>query len=163
MAPSLFNITLDDVAIAFEKTARRRKWGWPVSGLSGTFHLCLLLFADNYWIIATSIQELQAANDHWQSLLNAAGWETPASELCYATTADDGNFADKPIYSGGTVIQRKSRAEGFKALGTQITFSCRDDKELERRFKAAWCSFHKHADILCCGAAPMKNRLDFLN
>ncbi len=163
LAPHLFNIALDDVASEFEKTARRRKWGWPMQGPNGIIHLCLLLFADNYWILATSIQELQAANDHWQDLLNRAGWRTPVEELCYATTADDELFGDQVLYSGGLAVQRRPRAEGFKALGTQITFTCRDDRELERRIKAAWGAFHKYSDILCCRAAPIVGRLSFMH
>jgi hypothetical protein len=163
LAPKLFNITLDELAEKFEKRAQSMRWGWPIKGPRGNTYICLLLFADNYWIIATSPAELQNANDYWQNLLREAGWHTPASELCYCSTAFDDQFTTQKVYSEGIEVERRLRAEGFKALGTQVTFTCRDDKELERRFKAAWCSFNKHKDILCCKIAPIAGRLDFLH
>ncbi len=162
MAPKLFNSTLDDVAQAFDREARKRRWGWPISTASGTKYICLICFADNYWLITTSPAELQKANACWQGLLEAAGWHTPVSDMCYATTAEDDGYINLKIHYKGEEVKRMPRAEGFKALGTQITFVTRHDAELARRIKAGWASFHKNRDVLCCKAAPLKRRLKFL-
>jgi hypothetical protein len=163
LAPKLFNITLDELAERFNRKALTMRWGWPIKGARGNTYICLLLFADNFWIVATSPKELQNANDYWQQLLKEAGWHAPVTELCYCSTAFDDQFIEQKVYSEGIVITRRPRAVGFKALGTQLTFTCRDDEELDRRIKAAWCSFFKHRDILCCRIAPLKGRLIFLN
>ncbi len=127
-----------------------------------TRYVCLLCFADNYWLVATSPSELEEANSYWQGLLLSAGWHTPIDELKYATTASDTDFTHD-IYFNGEVIKRVPRGEGFKALGTQITFVTRHDVEFERRIKAAWASFGKNSAALCCKSAPLKQRLKFLD
>ncbi len=164
LAPKLFNTTLDVLAQKFEAKANTEKWGWPIHEESGVRYVCLLLFADNYWIIATSTNELQLAISFWQSLLESAGWFTPVGDLCYATTAGDDQYTTSTVQQHhGEIVQRRAKAEGFKVLGTQLTFGNHNDKEFERRFRAAWCAFHKHADTLCCKAAPLGKRLEFLH
>ena len=37
----------------------------------------LILFADNYWLVATSPRMLEKATVAWLSLLGEYGWETP--------------------------------------------------------------------------------------
>ena len=160
-APNLFNISLDLTATRFCKIAERRKWGYPLRKSWENTYICLLLFADNYWIIATSPQELQDANDCWQSMLKEDGWFTPPGELRYCTTAQYDEFRAE-IRSEGKPIERVSRRTGFKALGTQITFNNRNDVELDRRIRAAWGAFHKNANVLCCKAANLGRRLQFL-
>jgi hypothetical protein len=162
LAPKLFNATLDILSQEFDIEAKRREWGYPILKNGSKSYICLLLFADNYWIIATSPTELQEANDYWQNLLLSAGWHTPAADMRYATTAEDHEHK-KDIIFKGRVIERVSRQSGFKALGTQITFVTRHDVELQRRFKAAWASFFKNSDVLCCKAAPLRKRLDFMH
>ena len=51
VAPMLFNIILDTLAIRFEKMAGRKKWGKQLQ--DGSW-VDLILFADNYWLIATN-------------------------------------------------------------------------------------------------------------
>ena len=163
LAPKLFNATLDVLVQEFEATAKRHKWGWHLHDPDGgPRQVCLLLFADNYWIITTSINELNAANKCWQELLQSAGWFTPVTDLCYATTAEDDQYTNAQVLHQDQVVERRAKLVGFKMLGTQLTFGSHYDTELERRFRAAWCAFHKHSDILCCKAAPLAGRLKFL-
>ena len=117
-----------------------------------------VLFADNYWIIAMSVQELQKANAYWQQCLEEAGWHTPAKDLRYCTTLFDDQFTKSSVTYGGEVVSRVPRKVGFKALGTQITFNNRCDVELDRRIKAAWGAFSKYYDILCCKVVHISKR-----
>ena len=162
MAPKLFNLTLDQVAVKFENEAKRRKWGWPITVDGRTSHLCLILFADNYWLICTSAKELQDANDFWQKCLKEAGWHTPANELRYGTTLQDDAKASGPVFHNGIQIEHVPRAKGFKALGTQLTFDNRQDAELDRRISAGWGAFYKHAEILCCRSVDLRKRLHYM-
>ena len=162
MAPKLFNLTLDQVAVKFENEAKRRKWGWPITVDGRTSHLCLILFADNYWLICTSAKELQDANDFWQKCLKEAGWHTPANELRYGTTLQDDAKASGPVFNNGIQIEHVPRAKGFKALGTQLTFDNRQDAELDRRISAGWGAFYKHAEILCCRSVDLRKRLHYM-
>ena len=162
LAPKLFNATLDILSQDFDKEAKRKKWGYPIQRHGKIFNICLLCFADNYWIIATSPKELQEANDHWQGLLLSAGWHTPAEDMRYASTAEDHEHKTDITFKG-KVVERVSRHVGFKALGTQITFVTRHDVEFQRRIKAAWAAFFKNTDILCCKVAPVRKCLDFLH
>ena len=151
-------MTLEDVASEFERTAQSKKWGWPYKSGNKSKYLCLLLFADNYWLIATSPSELQPANEEWQRLLNLYGWHTPVTELRYGTTLKDEQTLGDVRYAG-KVIKRVTRASGFKVLGTILTFNNRNDVELERRIKSAYSSFYKYKRVLCCKSACLHKRL----
>ena len=63
----------------------------------------------------------------------------------------------------GVAITRVPRVEGYKVLGTQLTFHNRCDAELKRREKAAWGAFYKNAEVLCCKAVPLVKRFRFLS
>ena len=41
----------------------------------------LILFADNYWLIATNHTMLESMTTAWLDLLGEYGWETPTEEL----------------------------------------------------------------------------------
>ena len=69
---------------------------------------------------------------YWLGLLRDLGWDTPIGELTYTTTARDEDFTN-PIYIDGKKVKRTSRDEGFKALGTKITFNISFDVELAFR------------------------------
>ena len=74
------------------------------------------MFADNYWIIATSPTELEEANDLWQSLLCEYSWHTDVSDMTYGTTAEYAHFLASVLFEG-RAIRRTPRGEGFKVLG----------------------------------------------
>ena len=89
-APMLFNIILDTLAIRIEILARRRKWGKQLQ--DGSW-VDLILFADNYWLIATNPMMLEKMTEACLDLLGEYGWETPTEELTWCTTLDDGDVA----------------------------------------------------------------------
>jgi hypothetical protein len=159
-APHLFNATLDLIAVRFTTIAKRNKWGWPYKVGDNMEHLCLLLFADNYWLITTSPQELQAANDCWQSLLKEFGWHTDVGDLTYGSTAEDKDFLQSVKFQGKNVY-RCPRKLGYKVLGTILTFNNRNDLELDRRIRAAWGAFFKHKSVLCSKACPLSKRITY--
>ena len=87
----------------------------------GGSYLGLLLFADNCWIIAMSIAELQTMASAWNSLLRQAGLDIDWSEAVWCTTAHDSLLGR--IEVSDTTITRRPREEGFKAMGVWITFA----------------------------------------
>ena len=156
--PSYFNATLDVPAGCFVKMAQCKKWGWKM--MDGSY-LAIILYADNYWLIACSHGQLQDMMEAWHRLLRQYGWDTPAKELVWATTLMDTEFTGK-IYIDGLEVKRASRDMGIKALGTIITFNGRNDVELKNRITRAERAFAKYHAILCNKAAPMTKRLAML-
>ena len=55
-APFLFNVALDIPAAKFCRLADSRGWGYH---LDGGFRVSLILFADNFWLFATSRKQLE--------------------------------------------------------------------------------------------------------
>ena len=81
--------------------------------------------------------------------------------MTWATT--DKDEKDYSIAFENTIIRRVGRDEGFKVLGTILTFNAHFDVEIERRIRAAKAAFARIADVLCCKDAPLGRRLDLLN
>ena len=160
-APFIFNHALDRPLFKLHSMAQRKKWGIPIVQDRQTFYCAIIAFADNYWILATSPRELQDILTEWLSLISQHGWHTPASEICYGTTALDSQYC-KDVVVGGKCIQRVQRKVGFKCLGTYITFDTSDDAELHRRFAAAWSAFYRFSPLLKCKAIALDKRLAML-
>ncbi len=156
-APTLFNRTLDVPLTEFYCWCQMNKHGIPI----GEEYLCILCFADNYWLFATNPTELQTMIKKWLAILRHYGWDTPWDELTYTTTAEDEDFK-KPIYFEKNILKRVSRKEGFKALGTWFTPNNRNDKELAFRRTCAWAAFRKFSPILLNKNLPIKKRLHTL-
>ena len=70
----IFNIILDTVAEQFISTAGEKGWGLCLA--DGSW-VDLILFADNYWLVATSPQMLKSMTGEWLRLLGEVGWLTP--------------------------------------------------------------------------------------
>ena len=69
-APSIFNITIDDPLEEFHREAQRRNWGIKLQDGNGdTFNLAIICFADNYWLIARSAEQLKKMTKEWLRLL----------------------------------------------------------------------------------------------
>ena len=85
-APMIFNAILDTLAKEFLAMATARCWGLRLCDNSW---VNLILFADNYWFVATSPQMLCAMTSEWLRLLGEVGWETPTEELTWCTTEQD--------------------------------------------------------------------------
>ena len=80
-------------------------------------------------------------------------------EMRCTTAADDQHFA---ISAEGQVLKRALRKEGFKALGTKITFDNAFESELYARIAKAWRAFFKYKDLLCCRDCTIHKRLKLL-
>ena len=160
-APFLFNHCLDRPLAAFEALAQRHKWGIPMKRNGEPYYLAIVTFADNYWLFSTSPLEFQTMLAKWLQLLHRHGWHTPYAEIVYATTAQDADYT-KPVVVNNHTIVRKKRKEGFKVLGTIITFDNQFDRELVQRASSAWCAFSKIATLLCCPDIPLCTRFDML-
>ena len=119
-----------------------------------------MLFADNFWLFATSPHELTQMGKLWLRLLQRAGWQAPADEMTWCTSAADNEVWR--VVLADFEVARSPRNLGFKALGVQITFDNRFNVELEARIKAAWRSFYKFADLLMCKSAPLGKRLKLM-
>jgi hypothetical protein len=157
-APFLFNYALDIPLWQLEEEAQENKWGVKLKGR----YRCIILFADNYWIIATSPQEWTAIATRWLTLIRQHGWDSPLDEITVCTTAADSAFIT-PVKIFDTTIYRAKRKVGFKALGVQVTFDNKFDEELAARIRKTWAAFYKFEPLLLCKAVPLGKRLEILN
>lgn len=96
----------------------------------------LFVFADTYWMFATSPREARDMMSAWLNILAERGWTTPVN-LTYATTAEDDQYTD-PSVIGDETMSRASRKIGIKVLGTSTTTNNRFNVELDRGITAAW-------------------------
>ena len=91
----------------------------------------VILFADKYWLVATSANMLGEMTSAWLALLGEYGWEPPTLELTWCSKQADGYHAS--IKVNGDTTRRASGKEGFKALGTMVTLDDNFDVEIEDR------------------------------
>ena len=65
-APFIFNNALDGPIRKLNALAQKREWGIKVQDSEGdTIFICILLFADNYWLISTSPEESRNILTAW--------------------------------------------------------------------------------------------------
>ena len=126
-----------------------------------TEYLPILAFCDNFWLLAKSPQELQNMSAIFFGRCKAAGWQIPLDECVWTTTARDEDERWKLVVED-RVIERRSRDDGFKALGCIISADGHIQLELQNRFSQAWNAFYKHSATLCSKAAPINTRLELL-
>ena len=91
----------------------------------------LLLFAGNCWLIAKPPAELKCMARAWNELLEKAGLRIAWKEAVWCTTAPDS--LEAKLWLMTRVITRRTREQGFKALGAWITFDGHFVKELAER------------------------------
>ena len=156
-APDIFNAALDYVADQFVNWCHANGFGIK---LNNGIHLSLVLFADNFWLFATSPTMLETMMQKWLDLLSAYGWEVPLDETTWCTTAPDERHWT--IQARGAVLPRSSRKVGFRALGVRVTFDNCFASELSERIAKAWRAFYKYRELLCCRDCPIKPRLTLL-
>ena len=94
------------------KTAKKNKWGKQLQDKSW---VNLVLFADNYWLVATSPQMLEAMTVEWLRLLGEVGWKTPTADLTWCTTMDD--KVKYNINVNGEVVRRSEKKNGVQSPG----------------------------------------------
>ena len=149
-AADLFGAALDTPAAMFCEMCQHKKWRLLV----GNGYLGLLLFADNCWIIAMSTGELQTMARAWNELLKSSGLQIDWGEALWCSTAQDSLTAS--INVSETVITRRIREEGFKALGVWITFDGHFTEELAEREVSAWRRYCALRQLLCDGNVALK-------
>ena len=129
--------------------------GWGKKLQDGSW-VNLTMFADNYWLIATSPNMLSAMSSEWLRLLGEVGWETPTADLTWCTTtADEVNMN---IYVDGELTRRPKREVGFKVMGTLVTFDNHFDVEIENRLARA-NAFWVNRNLLRCTSCPLAKRI----
>ena len=104
--------------------------------------------------------ELQTMAREWNGLLKSSGLQIDWEEAVWCSTAQDSLVAG--ITVSDTVIARRSREEGFKALGVWITFDGHFTKELAEREVSAWRRFYAIRHLLCDINVALKCRLRLL-
>ena len=121
----------------------------------------LLLFADNCWLTAMSPAELRCMARAWNELLEKAGLRIAWEEAVWCTSAPDS--LEAKIVVDDTVITRRTREQGFKALGAWITFDGHFVKELAESEVIAWRSFHAMRTLLCDNKVALRHGLRLLS
>ena len=111
-SPAIFNATLDLPVAEFSKPALSKGWGYRVDDGS---HVSLLLFADNFWLAATSPQELASMTEAWLARLSEYGWSVPLQETTWCSTGPDSNQRD--------CYQRVACLDSFWGLPSEGHFS----------------------------------------
>ena len=153
-APMIFNLVLDTLAETFIKTAVQKGWG---KRLQDGSWVNLIMFADNYWLVATSAEMLGLMTCEWLRLLEGVGWEAPAEELSWCTTVDD--EVKYEITVDYERVRRPQRGGGFKALGTIVTFDNNFDVEIENRLARSNVTFNANWNMLGCDSASLAKRV----
>ena len=156
-APTIFNCCLDSIAGPFHRMCQQKRWGVEVS--TDCF-FGIICFADNYWLLATSVEMLQAMTTEWMRRLKSGGFHTPHEGLTWCTSAPDAKVFHLTL--DGKPVQRASRKVGFKALGVWITFNNRCEVEFAHRMEKAWRAFYANRDILVCRQVSFKRRVQYL-
>ena len=78
----------------------------------------------------------------WNELLEKAGLRIAWEEAVWCSSAPDS--LEATVLVDDTVITRRTREQGFKAVGAWITFDGHFVKELAEREVIAWRSFYTH-------------------
>ena len=144
-----------------------------------TERVCLLLFADNFWLLAPSLKQLRAMTTKWHELLNAAGFGVNLSEESWTTTLDPKELHDTPLVvpnlwpellptvqcqsAASYRIQFVPRDVPIKILGGLVAWNGDCTSEVENRITRAWASFYKHRGLLTCKAVSLRKRMHVLN
>ena len=126
-------------------------------------HLPILLWAGNFWLLATSPRDAQAMYCKWSELLEARGWSIPMPEAKWCPSSPDKHFAEFSFSdSSGIVMPRALRSEGFKALGCFITLDGRNEIELRHRFSCAWGAFNKNRELFTNADVSLHKRVQLM-
>ena len=94
-------------------------------------------------------------------LLEEAGLVVPPEEISFGTTLPD-SYPVKISYRD-TVLKRVNKSEGFKVLGTMLTFDNRNYTEMISRIAKAWRAFGGVSEYLKLRKASLKARIRLLD
>ena len=149
-APVIFNVILDALAEKFLEAAAGIKRGKELSDGSWVNRI---LFADNYWLVATSPSMLKDMANEWLRVLGEVGWETATADLTWCATEKDLYKADI-VVNGETTLRAEAKV-GLKAFGTLVTLDSNFDVEIENRLARATRACHANWDMLGCVSIPL--------
>ena len=124
--------------------AQERRWGIMLP--SGSY-LPIVLFANNFWLLATCPKMLSEMLAVWMRLLHKCGWTAPVEDMVWCTTSPDDR--NRQVSLSMSVVKRSDRSVGFKALCTMVIFDCSNEAEQNFSIQRAWRSFHQCKDSLC--------------
>ncbi len=79
----MFNQIIGALATRFAAIAVEKGWRKKLQG--GTW-VNIILFADNYWLVATNARMLKKMTGKWLDLMSEHGWETPVADLTWCST-----------------------------------------------------------------------------
>ena len=94
-------------------------------------------------------------------LLEKAGMRIAWDEAVWCSSALDS--VEATLVVDDTVITRRTRAQGFKALGSWITFDGHFVKELVEREVIAWRTVYAIRKLLCDCKVALRHRLRLLS
>ena len=141
-----------------------QKWGFPISSAStGAYDefLPIIAFVEKFGNFAKSQGELQIMSNIWFGRCSLSGWDIPHNECAWSSTLTDAECS-APLKVEGRTIERRSRDDAIKILGTLVSCDGRMDFELGHRISAVWNTFHQHRDTLCCKDVPIGKRIELL-
>ena len=193
--PTKFNIIIDQLIVRpFLQECERRGWGvelthedlaelriaqsGPPEKRRRVHHerLPLLLFADNYWILATTKRQLIAMTNAWHRLVSKARMRVVLSECSWISTTDctggslylidfwaepiTGNPSSASSSSGGRTCSLAWTPSdvGIKVLGSYVTFNNDCTAEVKYRIVMAWAAFRKHSSLLLAHAGSVRDK-----
>ncbi len=192
-APQNFNFMLDtEVIVPFVRHAEAQGWGAELShedlavldacvdnqpikkAKAQTERLPILVFADNFWLLASSRRQLQAMFNKLCELLARAGLSIDISECSWSSTCRNPPpmeltvpnrwpaILSTPTNDETIRVPFKTRDTAIKGLGSQIACSGDCTAEVDHRIARAWAAFHKHSKLLLCRSASIFRRLERL-
>ena len=174
-APVNFNLFLDDAIEIFTARCRQHDWGYPIAEAAvrdvgpqpkrprtHRQRLPILVYADNYWLLATSFSMLQSMTKCWHKILtDKFECKTSYKDCRWITTAGDNLGFNLQI--DGVAIPRAPRAQGIKVLGAQVSMDNCATAAINRCIANSWVAFRKHKDLLCNKQASPSRRLQLLD
>jgi hypothetical protein len=152
-APNLFNITIDIPLVKFVDECRGRKWGFEMDGDI----ISIVMFADNFWIFASTDKMLEDMLLLWEKTLGEHSHIFPMKEVVWSTTIPDKAFAR--VAPRGLPLSRRLQTEGFKALGSMITTNGRNTVDLDFRIGQFEKAIYANKKTLWCKNGNIKPKL----
>lgn len=142
--------------------------------------LPLLIFADNFWLLAQSPRQLQSMATQWFMLLDRAGFSvelddciwtaTKTTRACHTTPAPTVQVPNLwPRLRAGpgddamVKIPWREPEVPTKILGSYITMTNDATAEIEYRISRAWCTFNLYRGLLMARAIPYAKRVSALH
>eukprot|EP00971_Amphidinium_carterae_P058158 1150402-Amphidinium_carterae.1 len=97
----------------------------------------------------------------WMDTPRECRWTAEANECTWAATAQDVSpiVRSRILDAGGGKVHKTPRAEGFKVLGSLVSFDWGNDVDLEHRTLKMWQALYLYKPVLCNRKVPILKRL----